>query len=71
MPVTESSPLDSQKETMITEMIICVTDTNVECHPTIQLFQIIFHIGTILNDKINNIQIAIACIGISSIIQPQ
>ena len=44
---------------MITKMVICVTDTNIECHPTIHLFQIIFHIGTVLNNKINNIQITI------------
>lgn len=56
---------------MIAEMIIRITNVDIEGNPTIQFFQIFLHISTILKDEIDHIQIAIARIGIITIIQAQ
>ena len=56
---------------MIAKMIIRITDADIECNSAIQFLQIILHVGTVLKYEINNIQIAMAGIGIVTIIQAQ
>lgn len=53
------------------EMIIRITDADIECNSAIQFLQIILHVGTVLKYEINNIKIAMAGIGIVTIIQAQ
>lgn len=53
---------------MIAEMVICITNTDIKRDSAIQFFQIILHVSTVLKYKINHIQIAVAGIGIVSII---
>ena len=52
-------------------MVIRITDADIECDSAIQLLQIILHVGTVLKYEIDNIQIAVAGIGIITIIQAQ
>ena len=52
-------------------MVIAVADTDIESHPSIKLMQVCLHIGAILNDEINYIQIAMPCRGIISIRKSQ
>ena len=52
-------------------MIIRITDADIECNSAIQLLQILLHVGTVLKYEIDNIQIAVAGIGIITIIQAQ
>ena len=52
-------------------MVIRITDADIECNSAIQLLQIILHVGTVLKYEIDNIQIAVAGIGIITIIQAQ
>ena len=61
----------SQKKTMIAKMIIRITDADIKCNSAIQFLQIILYVGTVLKYEINNIQIAMAGIGIVTIIQAQ
>ena len=56
---------------MIAEMVICITNADIECNSAIQFIQIILHVGTIPEYEINNIQIAMAGIGTVTIIQAQ
>ncbi|CCX95543.1 unknown [Bacteroides sp. CAG:20] len=49
-------------------MVIGITDADIECNPAIQFLQIILHVGTVLKYEIDNIQIAMAGIGIITII---
>lgn len=49
---------------MITEMVIRITNANIECNSAIQFLQIILHVSTILKYEIDNIQIAMASISI-------
>ncbi len=56
---------------MITEMVIAIPNADIECNSVIQFLQIILHVGTVLKYEIDNIQIAMAGIGIVTIIQAQ
>ena len=49
-------------------MIIRITDADIKCNSAIQFLQIILYVGTVLKYEINNIQIAMAGIGIIAII---
>ncbi len=56
---------------MITKMVIRITNADIECNSAIQFLQIILHVSTVLKYEIDNIQIAMAGIGIVTIIQAQ
>ena len=56
---------------MITEMVIAVAYGDIKCYTAIELTQVVFHIATILEDEVNNIQISVACLGITTVCQPQ
>ena len=56
---------------MIAEMVIAVTNADIESHTTIEFLQITLYIRTVLNDEINYIQIAVSCSRIISVIQSQ
>ena len=65
---SQSPSLGCQEKTVITEMVIRITDADIECNSAIQLLQILLHVGTVLKYEIDNIQIAVAGIGIITII---
>ena len=48
-------------------MVIAVADADIESRPAIKLVQVCLHIGAILNDEINYIQIAVPCRGVISV----
>ena len=44
---------------MIAEVIVGISDNDVECHPSILFFKILLNITAVLNNEINNVCIAI------------
>ena len=50
-------------------MVITITDTDIEGNSAIEFPQIRLHITAVLQDKINYIQIAIACSCITPVCQ--
>lgn len=67
----QSPSLSCQKKTVITEMVIRITNANIECNSAIQFLQIILHVSIILKYEIDNIQIDMTDISIVTIIQAQ
>ena len=54
---------------MITEVVICVAEHDVECHSAIEFAEIQPYIGTSTKDEINDVKIAVTCAASSSIIK--
>ena len=52
---------------MITEMVIAVTNADIEGHTTEEFLQVSLHIGTVLNNEVNYIQIPVPRSSIISI----
>jgi len=52
-------------------MVITVADADIESHPAIKLLQVCLHIGTILKDEINYVQITMSCRSVIPIRKPQ
>lgn len=67
----DNVPLGRQKKTVIAEMVITVADADIESHPAIKLLQVCLHIGTILKDEINYVQITMSCRSVIPIRKPQ
>ena len=56
---------------MVAEMVIAVADGYVERHPTVELAQVLLHVTTALEDEVHDVEIAVACLGITAICQTQ
>ena len=54
------SILSGLKETVIAEMVITITDTDVESHTAVEFLQVFFHICTMLNNKVDYIRITVS-----------
>lgn len=52
-------------------MVVSVANANIKRHSAIQFLQILFHMCTMLQNKIHNVQITITSAGIGTIIKPQ
>ncbi len=56
---------------MITEMVIAITNTDIESHTAIEFIQILFHIRAVLDYEIDYIQITVPCSCIIAVIKSQ
>nr|UWI32558.1 MAG: hypothetical protein [Bacteriophage sp.] len=56
---------------MITEMIIAITNADIESHTAIEFLQILFHIRAVLDYEIDYIQITMPCSCIVTVIESQ
>lgn len=54
---------------MITEMIIGIAKKNVECHASIEFSQVLLNICAIAYNKVNYIEVTMACTCTTSIIK--
>ena len=54
---------------MVAEMVVCVADSDVERHTAVELTQIVLHVAAVLEDEINDVEIAVARLGIAAIRQ--
>ncbi len=55
---------------MIAEMVVGIANADIESHTTEELLQVPLYISTILNNKVDNIQIAMPVSCIVTIAQP-
>ena len=51
-------------------MVVRVADSDVERHTAVELTQNVLHVTAVLEDEINDVEIAIACLGAAAI-RPQ
>ena len=60
-----------EQETMVAEMVVAVSGSNIEGHASIELAQVPFHIATMLQDEVNDVEIAVTGGGVAAISETQ
>ena len=54
---------------MIAEVVVGIADANIEGYSAIQFLKVGFHVGAMLKNEVDDVKVAMACVGIIAIAQ--
>ena len=67
----ERPALWGEQDAVVAKMVVRVANSDVERYTAVELTQIVLHVTAALEDEINDVEIAVARLGIAAIRQTQ